>query len=88
MAFPLLPLDDMETNGHVEGNGHTSSRRGWWIALSAIVPIGLSLLALRLHTRRDPVLDEYEAWWQARAAAREAGTRMPPPPAKSPTLFI
>jgi hypothetical protein len=83
-------LEDMETNGHVQGNGngHTSSHRGWWLALSAIIPIGLSLLALRLHTRRDPVLDDYEAWWQARAAAREAGTRMPPPPAKSPTLFI
>ena len=76
-------------NGSGNGNGHESSRLGWWLALAAAVPIGLSLLALgRLHARRDPVLDEYEAWWRARAAAREAGVPMPVPPAKSPSLFI
>ena len=76
-------------NGSGNGNGHESSRLGWWLALAAAVPIGLSLLALgRLRAQRDPVLDEYEAWWQARAAAREAGAPMPVPPAKSPSLFI
>jgi hypothetical protein len=76
-------------NGSTNGNGHESSHLGWWLALAAAVPIGLSLLALgRLRARRDPILDEYEAWWQARAAAREAGVPMPVPPAKSPSLFV
>jgi len=76
-------------DGSSNGNGHESSRLGWWLALAAAVPIGLSLLALgRLRARRDPVLDEYEAWWKARAAAREAGVPLPVPPAKSPSLFI
>jgi hypothetical protein len=62
--------------------------RGWWLALAAVVPIGLSLLALGLRARRRPTVDEYEAWWQARAAARQARGPEPVPAAKIPVLFI
>jgi hypothetical protein len=90
MRTPSVPQSAAGTSNGSNGHGgrSTSSHRGWWLALAAVVPLGLSLLALRLKTQRDPVLDDYEEWWRARAAAREAGAPLPAPPAKIPTLFI
>ena len=67
---------------------HLWTGRFWWVALAALVPVGVSLMALGLRVRRPPAPDSCEAWWQARAAARAAGISMPVPPARSPSLFI
>jgi hypothetical protein len=63
--------------------------RLWWaVALAALVPVGVSLMALGLRLRRTPAPDSWEAFWQARDAARAAGIAMPVPPARRPSLFI
>jgi hypothetical protein len=74
----------MAANG--DRAAHASTGRLWWIALAAIVPVGVSLLALR--ARRMRPLDSFESWWQIRDAARAAGVSLPVPPARDPSLFI
>jgi hypothetical protein len=57
------------------------------MALAALVPVGVSLLALRRRGRRAPAPDPYEAWWQARDAARASG-RATVPPTNGSSLFV
>jgi hypothetical protein len=80
--------------GHdlVVANGGAARRastgRYWWLALAALVPVGVSLVALGLRARRPASPGSVEAGGQARAAARAAGVCMPVPPARRPSLFI
>jgi hypothetical protein len=75
----------MASNGaHPVSSG---SGRGWLVVLAALVPVGVSLLALGLRARR-PGVDSYEEWWQARAAARRNGVALPSPSPNRPQLFI
>jgi hypothetical protein len=75
----------MATNG-----GHPASSRtgrSWFVILAALLPVGVSLLALGLRARR-PAVDSYEAWWQARADARANGVALPSPPPSRHPWFI
>lgn len=65
----------------------SSNRRLWWVAL-ALVPVGVSLLALGLRARRAPGPDPYEAWWQARDAARATGPAVPVSSRNGSSLFV
>ena len=66
----------MATNGGRPASARAS--RGWLVVLAALVPVGVSLLALGLRARR-PAVDAYEEWWQARASARANGVPLPVP---------
>jgi hypothetical protein len=61
--------------------------RRWLVVLAALVPVGVSLLALKLRARR-PSADPYEEWWQARATARSNGVALPSPPPDRYPWFV
>ena len=68
-------------------SGMLELSRGWLVLLAALVPVGVSLLALGMRARR-PAADSYEAWWQARAAARANGIALPSPPPDRYPWFV
>jgi hypothetical protein len=70
-----------------DSNTNASSSHRWLVVLAALVPVGVSLLALGLRARR-PSVDSYEAWWQARADARANGIPLPSPSPNRHAWFI